>query len=128
MTIAAAIVALQGLAAFGFGLYVGWESVAGHPHDRVSAFGVTALAMGAGAGLITVARGLLRAERWTRSPAVLVQLFAMPVAVSLIQSEQPWIGYPLIVTAVVALLMLLSKPTATALYGEDEEVPPESQA
>jgi hypothetical protein len=121
LTTAAAIVALQGLAACGFGLYVGWESIAGHPHDRVSAFGVTALALGAGAGLIAVARGLLKAERWTRSPGVLAQLFAIPVSVSLIQSGQPWIGYPLIVTAVVALLMLLSKPTATALYGGGED-------
>ncbi|MEO5874536.1 MAG: hypothetical protein ABIS86_14140 [Streptosporangiaceae bacterium] len=116
---AAVLVALEGAAALGFGLFVGWETVAGDPQDRASAIGVTLLALVGGGVLVSVARGLLQARSWTRSPGVLAQLFSVPVAVSLIQSGQPWIGYPLIVTAVVALLILLSKPTATALYGTD---------
>lgn len=119
LLIGAALQAILGVAALGFGLFVGFETIFGSPHDRMSAIGVTVLALGGGAGMLWVSRGLLQAERWSRSPAVLANLFALPVSVSLIQSGQPLLGYPLIVLAVVALLMLLSKPTATALYSDD---------
>ncbi|WP_460363534.1 hypothetical protein [Actinocorallia lasiicapitis] len=112
---AALLQALLGVAAVLFGLFVGFESVAGHPQDRASAIGVTVLALGGGAGMLKVAWGLYTAERWSRSPAVLTQLFSLPVAVSLIQSGQPGWGYPLIVVASVTLVILLTKPITRAL-------------
>ncbi|GAA3198392.1 hypothetical protein [Actinocorallia longicatena] len=122
---AALLEGLLGLGALGFGLYVAFESVLGEPKDRMSAVGVTVLALAGGAGMVWVAKGLAGAERWSRSPAVLTQLFAIPVAVSLIQSDQPFWGCPLVVIAVAALLALLSPPTSAALYdeGDSEESP-----
>jgi hypothetical protein len=41
------------------------------------------------------------------------------VAVTLIQSDQPLIGIPLIVVALIGLGTLLAPPTTHALYGDD---------
>lgn len=113
--VAAVIEAAQGLAALAGGLYVGWETLVGRPADPVSAIGVTVLALMGGAGMCAVARGLLRRERWSRSPAVLTQLFALPVSWSLLQSDQFGYGLPLAAGAVIALVLLLSAPAARAL-------------
>ncbi|MBC6459287.1 hypothetical protein [Actinomadura sp. HBU206391] len=120
LTAAAAIEAAQGLIALGFGLYVGWEAIVGKPLDPASAIGVTLFAFLAAGGMLAVARGLLRADRWSRSPAVLTQLFALPVSVSMLQGDQYALGVPLIVLAVAALVLVLCKPSNDALVHEEE--------
>jgi hypothetical protein len=119
LTAGAAIEAAEGVAALGFGLFVGWETIVGEPLDPASAAGVTALAFLGAAGMLLVARGLLRTQRWSRSPAVLTQLFAVPISVSMIQGGQYAFGVPLIVLAAVALVLLLSGPSNRVLAGED---------
>ncbi|MBX6770080.1 MAG: hypothetical protein IRY90_23490, partial [Actinomadura rubrobrunea] len=116
---AAALVAAEGAIATGFGLYTGYETVIGAAVDPATAVAVTVLALGAGAGMIGCARGLLRGAGWSRSPSVLVQLFALPVAWSLWQSEQYWLAVPLGLSAVAALVLLLSPPTTAWLVHED---------
>jgi hypothetical protein len=119
LTVGAAIEAAEGVAALGFGLFVGWETIVGKPLDPASAIGVTVLALAGGAGMLLVARGLLQARRWSRSPAVLTQLFALPVSVSMIQGGQYAIGVPMIVLALVALVLLLCKPSNDVLVHEE---------
>ncbi|WP_192810022.1 hypothetical protein [Actinomadura rudentiformis] len=116
---AAALEAAEGVAALGFGLYVGVETLLGEPHDPATAIGVTTLALAGGAGMLACARGLLRAEPWSRAPTVLTQLFALPIAWSLWQSEQYLIGVPLGVVAVLALVAVLAPPS-TAWLVQDE--------
>lgn len=118
LTAAAVIEAVEGTAALGFGLFFGWKTVTGSPVDPASGIGVTVLAILGGAGMLAVARGLLSRSRWSRSPAVLTQLFALPVAVSLIQSEQYAFGVPLAVLGTAALVLALSRPTSDALFQE----------
>ncbi|RAY13429.1 hypothetical protein DPM19_20415 [Actinomadura craniellae] len=114
---ATAIEALEGAAALAFGLFVGWETITGSPVDIMSAIGVTVLALLGAAGMFAVARGLYRMEPWSRAPAVLTQLFALPVAVSLINSDQRGYGVPLLVAAVVALILMLYGRTTDVLVG-----------
>jgi hypothetical protein len=121
LIISAAVEAVEGVAGFGFGLFVGWETIVGKPVDLASAIGVAVLALLGGLGMLAVARGLLRAERWSRSPAVVTQLFALFLAWNMIQSEQWWYGVPLGIGAIVALIALLSGPTTAALAEEDED-------
>ncbi|MEU5881934.1 hypothetical protein [Spirillospora sp. NPDC047279] len=112
---AAALEAAEGAAAIGFGLFVGVETLLGEAVDPATAIAVTVLALAGGAGMLGCARGLLRAEPWSRAPTVLTQLFALPIAWSLWQSEQYLIGVPLAVVAVLALVAALSPPSTAWL-------------
>ncbi|MEV0621186.1 hypothetical protein AB0I81_48210 [Nonomuraea sp. NPDC050404] len=120
LLIAAAVVALEGLIALGLGVFVAVETVTGTPADMTTAVAEAVFGLLIGAGLLWVAGGgLLRLERWGRSPAVLTQIFMLPVAGTLITSNQPQLGIPLIVVALAGLVTLLMPPTTEALYGDE---------
>ncbi|MCP9983346.1 hypothetical protein [Actinomadura madurae] len=119
---AAALEAAEGLAAAGFGVFTGVETAVGAAVDPASAIGVTVLALAGGLGMLACARGLLRADQWSRAPTVLTQLFALPIAWSLWQSDRPAIALPMAVVAVLALIAVLSPPsTAWLVYDHDED-------
>ncbi|WP_393176607.1 hypothetical protein [Nonomuraea marmarensis] len=119
LVIAAAIVALEGLVALGLGVYVGVEALAGTSDNLTTALAEAGFGALVGAGLLWVAwGGLFKIERWGRSPGVVAQIFMLPVAVTLIQSDQPQLGIPLIVVALAGLGTLLAPPTTHALYGD----------
>ncbi|ACY99225.1 hypothetical protein Tcur_3692 [Thermomonospora curvata DSM 43183] len=126
VTAAAALEGAEGVAALGFGAFVAWETLVGEPMDVVTAWAVTGMALLGGCCMLAVARGLLAAERWSRSPLVLTQLFALPVSWSLLQSEQYRYGVPLMAAAVLALVLVLSGPSTRFLLAEEEE--PEDSA
>jgi hypothetical protein len=115
---AAGLQAAEGVAALGFGLFVGWGTLFGDPQNVASAIGVTVMAVLAGAGMLAVARALLRARRWGRAPAVVTQLFALYIAWNLIRSDQYGFGVPLAACALAAAVLLLSRPITEALYEE----------
>ncbi|MEU8250510.1 hypothetical protein [Nonomuraea sp. NPDC048916] len=120
LVVAALVVALEGLVALGLGLYAGVETLRGDAEDITAAIAEAVFGMLVGAGLLWVAwGGLLKVERWGRSPSVLAQIFMIPVAVTLIQADRPVLGIPVIVVALVGLVALLAPPTTHALYGED---------
>ncbi|NDU77569.1 hypothetical protein GWI34_33860, partial [Actinomadura sp. DSM 109109] len=123
---AAALQAAEGAAAVGFGVFTGVETAAGAAVDPASAIGVTVLALAGGLGMLGCARGLLRAAQWSRAPAVLTQLFALPVAWSLWQSDRPAIAIPLGLAAVLTLVTVLSPPSTAWLvedHDEDDDPP-----
>ncbi|SNS05900.1 hypothetical protein [Actinomadura mexicana] len=124
---AAALQAAEGAAAVGFGVFTGVETAAGAAVDPASAIGVTVLALAGGLGMLGCARGLLRAAQWSRAPTVLTQLFALPIAWSLWQSDRLAIAVPLGVVAVLALIAVLSPPSTAWLiedHDEDDEDSP----
>ncbi|MER6813262.1 hypothetical protein ABT299_28680 [Spirillospora sp. NPDC000708] len=121
---AAALEGAEGLGAVAFGVYTGVETAAGAAVDPVSAIGVTVLALAGGVGMLACARGLLRGAQGSRAPTVLTQLFALPVAWSLWQSDRPEIALPMGLVAVLALVAVLSPPSTAWLvrdHDEDEE-------
>ncbi|WP_395110335.1 hypothetical protein [Actinomadura sp. SCN-SB] len=125
---AAALEALEGAAAIVIGLIVAWEVIRGEAVDAASAVGVTVLALAGGAGMLACARGLLRADSWSRAPTVITQLFALPIAWTLWQSEQYGYGIPLGLVAASALILVLSPPSTAWLVqraqdedGQDED-------
>ncbi|MFC4061411.1 hypothetical protein ACFOWE_24180 [Planomonospora corallina] len=118
LTVAAVVAALEGLTALLLGGYVGVETVIGQPDDVLSSVFVAGFGLLVGAILLRVAWGLLRAEKWTRSPGVLTQIFMIPVVVTLFQSGQPVFGAVLAAAVVTGLVSLLSPPTTRVLYGD----------
>ncbi|TYB46828.1 hypothetical protein [Actinomadura chibensis] len=118
---AAALEGAEGAAAVGFGVYTGVETATGAAVDPASAIGVTVLALAGGLGMLGCARGLLRADQWSRAPTVLTQLFALPVAWSLWQSDRPAIAIPMGVAAVLALVAVLSPPSTAWLVRDRDD-------
>jgi hypothetical protein len=76
---------------------------------------VTALALG------YVASGLARARPWSRTPALLTQLFTGIVSIYLIQGHRPEWGVPGLVLAVAGFVALLVPPSLRALSREPPE-------
>ena len=70
---------------------------------------VTALALGC------VAAGVARARPWSRTPALLTQLFTGIVSIYLIQAPRYEWGLPGLVLAVAGLVALLVPPSLRAL-------------
>ncbi|WP_062357952.1 hypothetical protein [Herbidospora yilanensis] len=116
--VAAAVVALEGLAALVMGGWVAYETLIGKAGDVMSSLVLAGFALAVGAGLVWVAWGILQLMRWSRGPAVVTQIFAVPLAISLIQAGQLAWGVPLIAAAAVILVTLLAPPSTHALMGD----------
>ncbi|MFF4798616.1 hypothetical protein ACFY1U_09390 [Streptomyces sp. NPDC001351] len=117
LTYAAGLAALEGLALAVGGVWMLVEGLTGAPDDRRSAVtgGVTLVVL----ALLPLlaARGLLKQKSWSRGPAVITQIMALPVAYNLLQADSMAIpaGIALAVVAVVALVLLVNPATTQAL-------------
>lgn len=130
LTAAAVLAALEGLALAAGGVYLLVQGLTGSPDDRRGAVtgGVTLIVL----ALLPLlaARGLLLRRRWSRGPAVITQILALPVAYNLLQADSVAIpaGIVLAVVAVAGLVLLVSPSTTAALGirgpGGAEEPPP----
>lgn len=117
LTYAALLAALEGLALVVGGVWILVLGLTGHPDDRQQAVtgGIT-LAVLALLPLLA-ARGLLGRRSWSRGPAVITQLMALPVAYNLLQADSMAIpaGIALAVVAVASLVLLVNPETTRAL-------------
>ncbi|GAA2202708.1 hypothetical protein [Streptomyces bangladeshensis] len=117
LTYAAALAALEGGALAAGGLWVLVRGLTGAPDDRQQAvtLGITLLVL----ALLPLlaARGLLLRRSWSRGPAVITQVMALPVAYNLLQADSMAIpaGIALAVVAVAALVLLVNGETTRAL-------------
>ncbi|WP_069765921.1 hypothetical protein [Streptomyces sp. LUP47B] len=117
LTYAAALAALEGLALVAGGVWMLVEGLVGDPDDRPSAVtgGVTLIVL----ALLPLlaARGLLARRSWSRGPAVITQIMALPVAYNLLRADSVAIpaGIALAVVAVAALILLINPATTQAL-------------
>jgi hypothetical protein len=80
----------------------------GQSYQDASGIAITLIGFGAAVVLALVARALHAGRRWTRTPAMLTQLFTGIVAIYLIQSGRLDWGIPAIVVAIVGLGALLT--------------------
>ncbi|WP_406173255.1 hypothetical protein [Streptomyces sp. NBC_00996] len=117
LTAAAALAALEGLALVAGGGYMLVLGLTGDPDDRQQAVtgGVTLIVL----ALLPLlaARGLLLRRGWSRGPAVITQIMALPVAYNLLQADSIAIpgGIALAVVAIAALVLLVNPATTRAL-------------
>ncbi|GGQ88504.1 hypothetical protein GCM10010280_39530 [Streptomyces pilosus] len=117
LTCAAALAALEGAALVAVGVWMAVLALTGEPDDRQQAVtgGVTLIAL-ALLPLIA-ARGLIARRSWSRGPAVITQLIALPVAYNLLVSDGVAIpaGIALALVAVTTLVLLVNPETTRAL-------------
>ncbi|WP_190201211.1 hypothetical protein [Streptomyces djakartensis] len=117
LTYAAMLAALEGLALVVGGVWILVLGFTGHPDDRQQAVtgGITLVVL----ALLPLlaARGLLALRSWSRGPAVITQLMALPVAYNLLQADSMAIpgGIALAVVAVASLVLLVNPETTRAL-------------
>ncbi|MGH3327795.1 MAG: hypothetical protein ACRDPT_08400 [Streptomycetales bacterium] len=112
---ATGLVALEAAVIGGLGGYLMVNALVGAPDSVLSAEIAGAIALAGGAALAFVARGLLRARRWTRAPALVVQLLSLPVAWNLLQSGRVAIGAPVMAVAAAAVILLFTPAVSAAL-------------
>ncbi|MDX3225653.1 hypothetical protein [Streptomyces sp. ME19-01-6] len=118
ITAAAVLAAAEAVVLVGMGVYVLIMGLTGDPESPQQAemLGVTVLALAVLP--LAAARGLWLRRRWSRGPAMITQLMALPVAWTLVQNGGGLIAVG-VVTAVAAfaVLALLINPTATEALG-----------
>ncbi|GHB41825.1 hypothetical protein GCM10010377_35790 [Streptomyces viridiviolaceus] len=117
LTAAAALAALEGLALVVGGAWMLVGGLTGHPDDRTSALTGGATLIVLALLPLLAARGLLARRSWSRGPAVITQIMALPVAYNLLQVDSIAIpaGIVLGVVAVTALVLLVNPTTTRAL-------------
>jgi len=108
-------------------ILAGVDAAAGQSYHVSSGIALTVIGVVAVAALALVAAGLARARRWSRTPALLTQLFAGIVGIYLLQGHRLDWGLALVVLAVLGFAALLSPPSLRALTG-DRDAPPEPPA
>ncbi|MFF3451437.1 hypothetical protein ACFYXJ_30315 [Streptomyces sp. NPDC002667] len=117
LTAAAALAALEGTALVAGGVCVLVLGLTGDPDSRQQAVtgGITLIVL----ALLPLlaARGLLLRRSWSRGPALVTQILALPVAYTLLQADSVAIpaGIALGVVALVAFVLLVNPETTRAL-------------
>jgi hypothetical protein len=115
---AALLCAAQGAVVAGLGVVMLVLLVVGDPDDALQAAtgGVTVLALAALP--LAAGHGLWRLRRWSRGPAVIVQLLALPTAWTMLDAGGLWPVAAVGLAAVaLAVLGCLINPTATEALG-----------
>ncbi|MBQ1093112.1 hypothetical protein [Streptomyces sp. B93] len=114
---AAVLTGLEGLVLLVGGVWMAVYALVGDPdNERQALTGGITLAVLALLPLLA-ARGLLARRGWSRGPAIITQIMALPVAYNLLQAESASIpaGIALGVAAVTALVLLINPATTRAL-------------
>ncbi|WP_394430559.1 hypothetical protein [Streptomyces sp. SGAir0957] len=117
LTAAAALAGLEGVALVVGGVYMLVAGVSGNPDNPEQAVtgGVTLIVL----ALLPLlaARGLLARKSWSRGPAIITQIMALPVAYTLLQADSIAIpgGIALAAVAIAALVLLVNPATTRAL-------------
>jgi hypothetical protein len=130
---AAAVQAAESVLILVATVLAGVDTAAGQSYHANSGIALTVIGVAAVAALGLVAAGLARARRWSRTPALLTQLFAGIVGIYLLQGHRLDWGLALVVLAVLGFATLLSPPSMRALTGGQQapagrEPPPDSPA
>jgi hypothetical protein len=113
----AVVQAVEAAGVLGASVLAGIDTGSGRSYHASSGIALTVIGIVATAGLGYVATGLARARRWSRTPALLTQLFAGIVSIYLIQGHRYDWGGPGLALAAAGLVALLVPPSMRALAG-----------
>src|SRR5262249_8123459 len=101
----------------------GVDAARGQAYHVSSGIALTVIGVTAAAALALVAAGLARARRWSRTPALLTQLFFGIVGIYLLQGQRFDWGVLSVVLAVAGFAALLAPPSLRALAGREQPRP-----
>jgi peptidoglycan/LPS O-acetylase OafA/YrhL len=114
--VAAAVVqAVEAAGVLGASVVVGVDAASGRSYHTNSGIALTVIGLVTAFALGYVATGLTRVRRWSRTPALLTQLFAGIVSIYLIQGHRYEWGGPGLALAVAGFVALLVPPSLRTL-------------
>jgi hypothetical protein len=93
----------------------GVDTGAGKSYQLASGIAITAIGVATALGLAMVARGLRSGRRWTRTPALLTQLFTGIVGIYLVQGGRYAWGIPALLLAVAGVAALMAPASVELL-------------
>jgi hypothetical protein len=120
--IGAAVV--QGIEAAGVllaSVLAGVDAGSGQSYHTNSGIALTVIGIATALALGYIVTGLIRARSWSRTPALLTQLFTGIVSIYLIQSHRYEWGVPGLVLTVAGFVALLVPPSLRALASGPSE-------
>jgi hypothetical protein len=112
---AAVVQAAESVLVLAATVLAGVDTATGRSYHVNSGIALTVIGAAAAVALGLVAAGLARARRWSRTPALLTQLFVGIVGIYLIQGHRLDWGIVSVVLAVIGFAALLSPPSLRAL-------------
>jgi hypothetical protein len=124
---AAAVQAAESAVVLAATVLAGVDAAAGRSYHTSSGIALTVIGAAAAVALCLVAVGLARGRRWSRTPALLTQLFVGIVGIYLLQGHRLDWGVVSVVLAALGLAALLSPPSIRALTGA-RQAPPEDKS
>jgi hypothetical protein len=125
---AAVVQAVESAVVLAATVLAGIDTVAGRSYQQGSGIALTVIGAASAAVLALVAAGLARVRRWSRTPALLTQLFFGIVGIYLLQAHRLEWGVPLLVLAAAGLAALLAPPSLRALTRQERAKPGQAKA
>src|SRR6516164_9037394 len=119
LRIAAAVQAAESAVVLVATVLAAVDTAAGRSYHRSSGIALTVIGVAVAAALALVAMGLARARRWSRTPALLTQLFFGIVGIYLLQSRRLDWGVVSVVLAAAGFAAVLAPPSLRALVGRE---------
>jgi hypothetical protein len=113
-----ALAAIQAIEATGIllaAILAGLDTGAGKSYELASGIAITAIGVCTALALGLVARGLRAGRRWTRTPALLTQLFTGIIGIYLLQAPRYDWGVPAALLAVAGLVLLFTPASVEVL-------------
>ena len=110
--------AAQGLEAAGLFVVIAANLIDladGHTHTRSNAAGVIAVEAIVAIGVAWIAAGIASVRPWSRTPAVLTQLFTALIAIWLLEAHRYAWGVPALLLAIAGLAGLVAPSSWRAL-------------
>ena len=115
LMLAVAAVAVEAAGLCVAGVLTAVDAAAGRSYQASSGVALTILEFIAVAGFAWIASGVVRVRPWSRTPAVMIQVFTGVVAVYLLQAHRFDWGIPALLFAAAGLAALLAPASWRAL-------------
>jgi hypothetical protein len=112
---AATVQAIEAVGVLAGAAFAAFATAGGHSYQNASGIALAIIGIGTSIGLLLIARGVRAGRRWSRTPAMLTQLFLGIVAIYLLQGGRLDWGVPAIVLAVAGLSALLTPASIKVL-------------
>src|SRR5215470_10779335 len=125
---AAVVQAVESALVLAATVLAGVDAATGQSYHVSSGIALTAIGAAAAVALGLVALGLVRARRWSRTPALLTQLFVGIVGIYLLQGHRLDWGIVSVVLAALGFAGLFAPPSMRALTGSERAVTADRQA